>query len=115
MTFDETTMRAHSIAANAAQEMRDALGRGDRRPTDHDLDLQFQAAKIFMQMESDPAPSVGVLRPSSARAPQTAGQRLSERIAERLAGKLDEDALLADIHSHATAYRPAAPTTQDDT
>lgn len=75
----------------------------------------FQAAKIFMQMESDPAPSVGVLRPSSARAPQTAGQRLSERIAERLAGKLDEDALLADIHSHATAYRPAAPTTQDDT
>jgi len=108
MTFDDSTMRAHSIAANAMQEMRQALGRGERRPTDHDLDLQFQAAKILMQMERDPAPSLGALRPSFARPTQTVAQRLAE--------KLDEDALLGEIKLPTPGTSVTiSPATRDDT
>ena len=46
-------LRAASIAANALNEMRRAVGRDDQRPTDADMALQFEISKVLSRIGID--------------------------------------------------------------
>lgn len=70
---NDILMRSASIAANAVEEMREALGRGGTRPTDADMATQFRIGAALAQMERNPPPSTGVVEPVvNARKPVAA-------------------------------------------